>query len=255
MKRGLILTLLIISVFDIALFAQDSTSQEKIYFTDFYISAGYRNQPYTELNNYLSGQGYQTFEKQTATLGGGISYVAMSRLGIFAEADFNLNKKRFSNDYVNYRYLPVHVTAGLQYHWKNSLTKDWRFYPKVGIYYGTTSLDLIAKDLESDFNENLMGNMNTSFLYQRNLGLNFSLNADKLLGAFLKPTTQVGVYSRMGLQVGYMLNLYSSVTKLRRNFSADLRKDLIISNAPAFDPSAFYVKLNFAIGKFEKSSD
>ncbi|WP_236252726.1 hypothetical protein [Echinicola sp. 20G] len=232
-----------------------SMAQDKIYFTDFYISAGFKNQPYTELNQYFADAGYQTFDKQTATLGGGVSYVAMSGMGFFAETEFNLNKKRYNNDFVNYRYLPIHVTGGFQYHWKNSNIKDWRFYPKIGVYYGSTSLDMIATDLNTDFGENLMGGMNTSFMYQRNIGLNFSINADKILGAFLKPTTQIGVYSRMGLQVGYMLNVYSSVTKLRRNFNPDLRKDLIISNAPKFDPSAFYIKLNFAIGKFEKESE
>ncbi|GGZ20304.1 hypothetical protein GCM10007049_11110 [Echinicola pacifica] len=229
--------------------------QDKLYFTDFYLSAGYRNQPYTDLANYLDNAGYETFNAQSGTLGAGFSYVALSGLGFFAESEFTLNKKRFENEFVNYRYRPFHITAGLQYHWKNTITDEWRIYPKLGLYYGTTSLDLITKDLVTDFNENLMGGMNTSFLYQRNLGLNISLNADRLLGAFLKPTTQVGVYSRMGLQVGYMLNLYSSVTQLRRNFSPDIRKDLIISNAPEFDPSAFYVKLNFAIGKFEKEKN
>jgi len=250
MKRNLTLLIVFVLAFQTGLFAQD-----KIYFTDFYVSAGFKNQPYTELNDYLDNIGYQTFEKQSATLGAGISYVAMSGLGLYAETEFNLNKKHFNNEFVSYRYLPIHVTAGFQYHWKNTITKDLRFYPKVGIFYGTTSLDLIASDLNTDFNDNLMGGMNTSFLYQRNYGLNISLNADKLLGAFLKPTTQVGVYSRLGLQVGYMLNVFSSVTKLRRNFNPDLRKDLIISNAPKFDPSAFYVKLNFAIGKFEKESE
>ncbi|GAB3653007.1 hypothetical protein GCM10028791_22880 [Echinicola sediminis] len=250
MKKNLVLFTFLMLVLPVAVFAQ-----EKIYFTDFYISAGFKNQPYTDLNHYLENAGYQTFEKQSATLGGGFSYVAMSGLGFFAETDFNLNKKRFNNEFVSYRYLPIHISAGFQYHWKNTITQDLRFYPKIGLYYGSTSLDLIASDLNTDFDENLMGGMNTSFLYQRNFGLNLSLNADKLLGAFLKPTTHVGVYSRMGLQVGYMLNIYSSVTKLRRNFNPDLRKDLIISNAPKFDPSAFYVKLNFAIGKFEKENE
>lgn len=250
MKQKILLFAVLVMASTAELLAQD-----KLYFTDFYISAGYKHQPFTELNDHLAQAGYQTFQKQTATLGGGFSYVAMSGLGLFAETEFNLNKKRFNNDYVNYRYLPIHITAGFQYHWKNTITRDLRFYPKIGIYYGTTSLDLIAQNLNTDFDDNLLGGMNTSFMYQRNFGFNFSLNADKLLGAFLKPTTQVGVYSRMGLQVGYMLNVYSSVTKLRRNFNPDLRKDLIISNAPEFDPSAFYIKLNFAIGKYEKEKN
>ncbi|WP_246581517.1 hypothetical protein [Echinicola shivajiensis] len=245
----------ILMLFALAFQTSIVTAQDKIYFTDFYVSAGFRNQAFKELSDYLQNSGYQTFDQQTATLGGGVSYVAMSGMGLYVETEFNLNRKRYSNEFVNYRYLPIHVTAGFQYHWINTTLQDWRFYPKVGLFYGSTSLDMIAKDLNTDFNENLMGGMNTSFMYQRNIGLNISLNADKILGAFLKPTTQIGVYSRMGLQVGYMLNLFSSVTKLRRNFNPALRKDLIISNAPKFDPSAFYLKLNFAIGKFEKKSE
>ncbi|MDN3669098.1 hypothetical protein QWY93_07140 [Echinicola jeungdonensis] len=230
-------------------------AQDNIHFTDFYISAGYRNQPYSQLNQNLSGSGYQTFNENTGILGAGISYVNQGPLGYFVESEFNLNRKQFSNDEVNYRYLPIHVTGGIQYYVGNCQNKDFRVYPKLGVFYGTTSLDLIAKNVNADFDQNLMGNMNTSFLYQRNYGINFSLNADKLLGAFLKPTTQIGVYSRMGIQVGYMWNIISSDTKLRRNFNSDLRKDFEISNAPEFDPSTFYVKLNFAIGKFEKMKE
>lgn len=247
--------------FLIGLFVFGSTTlwaqgnEESIYFTDFYISAGFRHQPYTSLNQHLEDADYQTFNKQVGILGAGISYVSMSGLGTYAESEFNINRKSFSNDNVSFRYLPIHVTVGLQYHIKNSLTKDWRIYPKVGVFYGTTSLDLISNNIERDFDENLMGTMNTSFLYQKNYGLNFSINADKLLGAMMKPTTQVGVYSRMGLQVGYMLNVFTSRTKLRRNFNPDLRKDLNITNAPEFDPSAFYIKLNFALGKFQMEKD
>ncbi len=236
----------------VIVFSTDLSAQENIRFTDFYISAGYRNQPYSQLNHNLSGSGYQTFNEHTGILGAGISYVNQGPLGYYVESEFNLNRKKFSNEDVNYRYLPIHVTAGVKYYLGNSQNQEFRIYPKLGVFYGTTSLDLIARNVNADFDQNLMGNMNTSFLYQRNYGLNISINADKLLGAILKPTTHIGVYSRMGIQVGYMWNIFSSGTKLRRNFNSDLRNDFEISNAPEFDPSAFYVKLNFAIGKFEK---
>src|SRR5690606_11629001 len=92
--------------------------------------------------------------------------------------------------------------------------------------------------------------MNTSFLYQENYGLNLSVNADKVIGNFIKPTTQVGIYTRVGLQAGYNMYLSSSRTKIRRNCNQNLKDDFAMVNSPTFDPSAFYVKLNFAIGKF-----
>jgi len=228
-------------------------AQEFLSFTDVYISAGYKNQPYTALNQKLATAGYQTFGSDIGTIGLGINHFNSGRWGFFAESEYNLNSKRSSNEQVNYRYMPLHITAGVQYViFKNRALSQWRFYPRVGLYYGSTSLDLIANDINRDFDENLMGAMNTSFLYQRNHGLNISLNADKIFAAFIKPTTQVGIYSRIGLQAGTFINVINSRTRLRRNFKPDLRDDFAISNAPEFDPSAFYVKLNFGLGKFRK---
>jgi len=236
------------------LFQSTLLAQEEVSLFDFYISAGYKNQPFSTLNQRLEENGYESFNKHVGTLGGGFSYVPKSGWGIFAETELNINKKGFSNADVSYRYLPIHITAGLQYHLLHSktTTAEWNFYPKVGVFFGTTSLDLVSNNPNRDFDENLMGAMNTSFLYQENYGLNLSLNADKLIGSFLQPTTQVGIYSRLGIQVGYMLNIISSRTKLRRNFNPTIKDDFSMSNSPKFDPSAFYVKLNFAIGKFTK---
>lgn len=230
-------------------------AQDQVYLTDFYLSAGYKNQPFTELNQRLKENGYDSFNANVGTIGGGVSYLPKSGLGIFAETELNINKKGFSNENVSYRYLPVHITAGVQYQFIRTQMGDWRFYPKMGLFYGTTSLDLISTYPNRDFNENLMGAMNTSFLYQQNYGINFSLNADKVIGAFLQPTTQIGIYSRVGMQIGYMLNIFSSRTKLRRNFNPTLRDDFSIVNSPTFNPSAFYVKFNFALGKFNKKED
>lgn len=231
-------------------FFQNIQAQNDISLTDFYLSVGYRNQPYSSLNQRLEQNNYESFNRHVGTLGGGFSYLPKSGLGVFAETELNMNKKGFNNNQVNYRYLPIHFTAGVQYHFLNSRTANWRFYPKLGVFFGTTSLDLIIHNPNRDFNENLMGAMNTSFLYQENYGLNLSVNADKLIGSFIKPTTQVGIYSRIGIQAGYILNLFSSRTKLRRNFNQTLKDDFAMVNSPTFDPSAFYVKLNFAIGKF-----
>lgn len=225
-------------------------AQEEITLMDFYISAGYRNQPFKALNQSLEQNGYESFNANVGILGGGFSYLPISGIGLFAETELNVNRKGFSNEEVSYRYLPLHFTAGIQYHFLHSQASDWRFYPKVGIFFGTTSLDLVSNHPNRDFNENLLGAMNTSFLYQENYGLNFSINADKLIGSFLQPTTQIGIYSRMGIQVGYIMNLFSSRTKLRRNFNTTLKDDFSINNSPTFNPSAFYVKFNFAIGKF-----
>lgn len=230
-------------------------AQDGVHFTDFYISVGYKNQPFTTLNQRLEENGYESFNSHVGALGGGFSYLPKSKLGIFAETEMNVNRKAFDNDRVSYRYLPIHLTAGVQYHFIHTPLTEWSFYPKLGVFYGTTSLDLISNNPNRDFDENLNGAMNTSFLYQQNYGMNISLNADKLLGAFLQPTTQIGIYSRMGLQVGYMLNLVSSRTKLRRNFNATLREDFSLTNSPNFNPTAFYVKINFALGKFNKVED
>jgi hypothetical protein len=226
-------------------------AQEEVYLTDFYISVGYKNQPFTALNQRLEENGYDSFSSHVGALGMGFSYLPKSRIGIFAETEMTVNKKEFNNEVLSYRYLPVHLTAGIQYHFNFDLVPEWNFYPKLGIFYGTTSLDLISNHPNRDFNENLMGAMNTSFLYQENYGLNISLNADKLIGTFLQPTTQIGIYSRMGLQIGYMLNLFNSKTKLRRNFNPTLRDDFSMRNSPPFNPSAFYAKINFALGKFK----
>jgi len=228
-------------------------AQENISLTDFYLSVGYRNQPYTSLNQRLKQNDYKSFNRHVGTIGGGFSYLPQSGMGVFAETEMNMNRKGFNSDRVSYRYLPVHFTAGVQYHFLNSKTAEWRFYPKVGVFFGTTSLDLIINNPNRDFNENLLGAMNTSFLYQENYGVNLSVNADKLIGSFIQPTTQVGIYSRMGIQIGYILNVFSSRTKLRRNFSPTLKDDFSMSNSPSFDPSAFYVKLNIAIGKFSQN--
>lgn len=232
-------------------------AQNQVSLTDFYISVGYKKQPFTALNQRLQENGYHSFKKDVGTLGGGFSYLPKSGLGIFGETQLNINRKGFNNEDMSYRYLPIHITAGIQYHLLQSRigATDWSFYPKLGLFFGTTSLDLISNNPNRDFDENLLGAMNTSFMYQENYGLNFSLNADKLLGSFLQPTTQIGIYSRMGIQVGYMLNLFSSRTKLRRNFNPTLRNDFSMSNSPVFDPSAFYVNLNFALGKFNKKGD
>lgn len=233
-------------------------AQTEVTLTDFYISVGYKNQPFTSLNQRLEESGLQSFNSNVGTLGAGFSYLPQSGWGVFAETELNVNKKGYSNDDVSYRYLPVHFTAGVQYHLLRTRIGDgdWDFYPKLGIVFGTTSLDLVSNNPNRDFDENLLGNMNTSFLYQENYGLNLSLNADKLVGSFLQPTTQVGIYSRMGLQVGYLLNVFSSRTKLRRNFNPTIRNDFSMSNSPTFNPSSFYVKFNFAIGKFtRKESD
>ncbi|MEX2591387.1 MAG: hypothetical protein WD426_01350 [Anditalea sp.] len=230
----------------------DLQAQDEVLLTDFYLSVGYKNQPFTALNQRLEENGYEPFNSHVGTFGIGFSYLPKSGLGIFAETEINVNRKGFSNDDVSYRYLPTHLTAGVQYHFMHAKTAEWRFYPKFGIFYGTTSLDLISNHPNRNFNENLNGAMNTSFMYQENYGINASLNADKLIGTFLQPTTQIGIYSRMGLQVGYMLNLFSSRTKLRRNFNPTLRDDFSMSNSPTFNPSAFYVKINFALGQFKK---
>lgn len=228
--------------------------QTEVTFTDFYISAGYKNQPFSSLNQRLEDNGLDSFNANVGTLGAGFSYLPRSGWGIFAETELNVNKKGYSNNNVSYRYLPVHFAAGVQYHlFRTEIgASEWDFYPKLGLYFGTTSLDLVSNHPERNFDENLMGAMNTSFLYQENYGLNLSLNADKLVGSFLQPTTQVGIYSRLGVQVGYMFNLFSSRTKLRRNFNPTIRNDFSMENSPEFNPSAFYVKLNFAIGKFNR---
>ncbi|HSJ68748.1 MAG TPA: hypothetical protein VK921_13775 [Anditalea sp.] len=247
MKKIYLLLILLSSVLN------EIYAQEFLQFTDVYLSGSYKNQPYAALNQKLSAAGYQTFGSNIGAIGLGINHFNSSRWGFFAESEYNLNSKRSSNEEVNYRYMPLHVTAGFQYVlFKNRALSQWRFYPRVGIFAGSTSLDLIANNLNRDFDENLLGAMNTSFLYQRNYGLNFSLNADKIFAAFIKPTTQVGIYSRMGIQIGYMLNVINSRTRLRRNFKPDLRDDFAISNAPEFDPSAFYIKLNFGLGKFKR---
>ncbi len=233
-------------------------AQGQVTLTDFYISAGYKNQPFSALNQRLEDNGLHSFNPNVGTLGGGFSYLPQSGWGLFAETELNINKKGFSNDQVSYRYLPIHVTAGIQYHLFRTRigSNEWDFYPKLGLVFGTTSLDLVSNNPNRDFDENLLGTMNTSFLYQENYGLNLSLNADKLLGSLLQPTTQVGIYSRMGIQAGYFLNVFSSRTKLRRNFNPTIRNDFSMSNSPKFNPSAFYVKFNFAIGKFtRKDSD
>lgn len=230
-------------------------AQQEIILTDFYLSAGYRNQPFNALNQRLDQNGLESFNANVGTLGGGFSYLPISGLGLFVETELNINRKGFSNEEVSYRYLPTHFTVGIQYHFLPSPSEDWKLYPKVGVFFGTTSLDLVSNHPNRDFNENLLGAMNTSFLYQENYGLNFSMNADKLIGSFLQPTTQIGIYSRMGIQVGYILNLFSSRTKLRRNFNTTLKDDFAVQNSPAFNPSAFYVKLNFAIGKFTQGED
>lgn len=230
-------------------------AQDNVTLTDFYISVGYKNQPFNSLNQRLSQNGYETFSENVGTLGGGFSYLPQSGLGLFAETEMNVNRKGFSNDDISYRYLPIHVTAGVQYHFLNSKTAEWRFYPKLGIFFGTTSLDLVSNNANRDFNENLLGAMNTSFLYQENYGINFSLNADKLIGSFFQPTTQIGIYSRMGIQVGYMFNIFSSRTRLRRNFNPTLRDDFSMVNSPVFNPSAFYIKFNIALGKFTRGNE
>lgn len=229
-------------------------AQDEVTLTDFYISAGYKHQPFTALNQRLEYNGLESFNPNVGILGGGFSYLPQSGWGLFAETELNINKKGFSNDQVSYRYLPIHLTVGVQYHLFRTRIgdSDWDFYPKLGLVFGTTSLDLVSNNPNRDFDENLLGTMNTSFLYQENYGLNFSINADKLLGSFLQPTTQVGIYSRMGVQVGYLLNVFSSRTKLRRNFNPTIRNDFSMSNSPTFNPSAFYVKFNFAIGKFTR---
>src|SRR5690554_4999775 len=237
------------------LFQSTLLAQDEISLFDFYISAGYKNQPFSSLNNRLEENGYESFNAHVGTLGGGFSYVPRSGWGIFAETELNINRKGFSNADVSYRYLPVHISAGIHYHLLKAKTanSEWDFYPKLGVFFGTTSLDLVSNNPNRDFDENLLGALNTSFLYQENYGLNFSLNADKLVGSFIQPTTQVGIYSRMGIQVGYMLNVVSSRTKLRRNFNPTIKDDFSMRNSPRFDPSAFYVKLNFAIGKFSRT--
>ena len=243
-----------LSIILIMFFFSELKAQEFLSFTDFYLSGGYRNQPYTSLNQKLEAAGYQSFGADIGTIGAGINHFNSSRWGFFAEADYNLNNKRSSNNEVNYRYLPLHASVGVQYHpFKNRKFSQWIYYPRLGVFYGTTSLDLIANDINRDFDENLLGAMNTSFLYQRNYGLNFSLNADKVFAAFIKPTTQVGVYSRVGLQAGYIASIANGRTRLRRNFKPDLRDNFGIFNAPVFDPSTFYVKVNFALGKFKRS--
>lgn len=232
-------------------------AQDEVTLTDFYISAGYKHQPFSALNKRLEHNGLDSFNPNVGTLGGGFSYLPQSGWGLFAETELNINKKGFSNEQVSYRYLPIHVTAGVQYHLFRTRigASDWDFYPKLGFVFGTTSLDLVSNNPNRDFDENLLGTMNTSFLYQENYGLNLSLNADKLVGSFLQPTTQVGIYSRMGVQVGYLLNVFSTRTKLRRNFNPTIRNDFSMSNSPEFNPSAFYVKLNFAIGKFTRKEN
>ncbi|HLT08842.1 MAG TPA: hypothetical protein VK014_15035 [Cyclobacteriaceae bacterium] len=229
-------------------------AQSDVTLTDFFLSVGYKNQPFSALNQRLVDNGLKSFNANVGTLGGGFSYLPQSGWGFFAETELNVNKKGYSNAQVSYRYLPVHVTAGVQYHLFRAKIgdNDWSFYPKLGLVFGTTSLDLVSNNPNRDFDENLLGSMNTSFLYQENYGINISLNADKLLGSFMQPTTQVGIYSRMGFQIGYMLNVFSSRTKLRRNFNPTIRNDFSMSNSPEFNPSAFYVKFNFAIGKFTK---
>ncbi|KEO73574.1 hypothetical protein [Anditalea andensis] len=247
MKKIYVLIILFCSIF------LDIQAQEYLHFTDFYLSGGYKNQPYTALNQKLTEAGYQSFGSNMGTIGIGINHFNSYRWGFFAESEYNLNSKRSSNDELNYRYMPLHITAGVQYIiFKYRPLSQWRFYPRIAVYAGSTSLDLISNDLNLDFDENLMGAMNTSFLYQRNYGLNLSLNADKVIAAFIKPTTQVGIYSRMGIQVGYFLNVINSRTRLRRNFKPDLRDDFAIHNAPEFDPSAFYVKINIGLGKFKR---
>lgn len=231
----------------------EAQAQEYLHFTDVYLSGGYRNQPYSALNQKLEDAGYRSFNSNVGMIGIGINHFNSSRWGFFAETEYNLNSKRSANEQVNYRYLPIHLSAGIQYKpFMNRKFSQWSYYPRLAFFYGTTSLDLIANDINRNFDDNLIGSMNTSFLYQRNYGLNFSLNADKVLAAFIKPTTQVGVYSRMGLQVGYIANLVNGRTRLRRNFKPDLRDDFAVMNAPDFDPSAFYVKLNFGLGKFKR---
>jgi len=231
----------------------ETKAQEILYFTDIYISGAYKNQPFTALNQKLAAAGYQTFGSDIGAIGIGINHFNTSRWGFFAESEYNLNSKRSSNEEVNYRYLPLHISAGVQYYpFKNRPLSQWNIYPRLGLFYGSTSLDLIANNLNRDFDDNLMGAMNTSFLYQRNHGINMSINADKIFAAFIKPTTQVGVYGRMGVQVGYFLNVINSRTRLRRNFKPDLRDNFAINNAPEFNPSAFYVKLNFGLGKFRR---
>jgi hypothetical protein len=229
-------------------------AQNEVTLTDFYISAGYKHQPFSTLNQRLEDSGLDSFNPNVGTLGAGFSYLPQSGLGLFIETELNINKKGFSNSQVSYRYLPIHVTAGVQYHlFRTKIgASDWDFYPKLGIVFGTTSLDLVSNNPNRDFDENLLGSMNTSFLYQENYGLNFSVNADKLVGSFLQPTTQVGIYSRIGIQAGYMLNVFSSRTKLRRNFNPTIRNDFSMNNSPEFNPSAFYVKFNIAIGKFTR---
>lgn len=246
--------ILLLSAYLISLLQGQLQAQSGVTLTDFYISAGYKNQPFSSLNQRLEDNGLQSFNANVGTLGAGFSYLPQSGWGLYAETELNVNKKGFSNANVSYRYLPVHFTAGVQYHLFRSKigASDWDFYPKLGVFFGTTSLDLVSNHPDRDFDENLLGSMNTSFLYQENYGLNLSLNADKLVGSFLQPTTQVGIYSRLGLQVGYMLNVFSSRTKLRRNFNPTIRNDFSMENSPKFDPSAFYVKLNFAIGKFSR---
>ncbi|MBS9523390.1 hypothetical protein KIH41_14445 [Litoribacter ruber] len=232
----------------------DLAAQEFLHFTDFYVSGGYRNQPYKALNQRLQNAGYQDFGEHAGIVGIGINHFNSSRWGLFAESELTLHKKRSSNDEVNYRYLPLHVTAGVQYRlFPERGFSQWNFYPRLGLFYGTTSLDLLANNLNRDFDDNITGAMNSSFLYQRNYGLNFSLNADKIIGAFIKPTTQVGIYSRFSLQAGYIWNVLNSRTKLRRNFNPDIRDDFAIRNSPTFDPSAFYIKANIGLGKFKRT--
>ena len=231
----------------------EMSAQEFLHFTDVYISGAYKHQPFTALNQKLSAAGYQTFGSDIGAIGLGLNHFNSSKWGFFAESEYNLNSKRSSNDEVNYRYMPLHISAGVRYFpFRNRSLSQWSFYPRLGLFYGSTPLDLIANNLNRDFDDNLMGAMNTSFLYQRNYGLNMSLNADKIFAAFIKPTTQIGIYSRMGIQVGYFLNVINSRTRLRRNFKPDLRDDFAINNAPEFNPSAFYVKLNFGLGKFKR---
>src|SRR5690606_24527711 len=117
---------------NVALHAQDDVS-----LTDFYISVGYSHQPYSSLNQSLEASGYQSFNAHVGTLGGGFSYLPKSGLGIFAETQLNVNRKGFSNAVVSYRYLPTHVTAGVQYHFLYSGTADYRIYPKLGFFFGT----------------------------------------------------------------------------------------------------------------------
>lgn len=246
MKASILLLLFIFVIVDIQ-------AQEFLHFTDVYLSGGYRNQPYTALNQKLESAGYQSFNSHVGVLGIGINYFNSSRWGVFAETEYNLNTKRSENEQINYRYLPVHGSVGIQYKpFMNRKISQWTYYPRIAFFYGTTSLDLIANDINRNFDDNLMGSMNTSFLYQRNYGLNLSLNADKVFAAFIKPTTQVGIYSRMGLQVGYIANLVSGRTRLRRNFKSDFIDNYAVFNAPQFDPSTFYIKLNFGLGKFKK---